>query len=321
MDRVRPAPDYPLVRYPIRSKPSIFPPAYSRLEGAVRVIDILAAYGVRRFQGNRLEVDSAPDPLARGEPLVAVPAALRIRPGEAHEQVLEAAVLLQHDDDVRDRMRRRRDRLDGRRGSYRTAASGYAKLERYQRKRSVAVSRAPPLRVGFDAGNPRNLSQLACYRKERHTYAAFIMYFGNFGYCAWRRAAAQLGADRRLSRDGRTRGTPSCECGRTRALAALPVRRSASAVRCAQGYARCQAWVRTDMHGMIRPDTPNGYAPSDLQTAYNLTPYSAATAAERPSRSSTPTTIRTPRRTWRSTARSTDFRACTRQAAASRKAK
>ncbi len=42
----------------------------------------------------------------------------------------------------------------------------------------------------------------------------------------------------------------------------------------ARGYARCQAWLRTDINGMIRPDTPAGYGPSDLQKAYNLTSYS-----------------------------------------------
>lgn len=37
------------------------------------------------------------------------------------------------------------------------------------------------------------------------------------------------------------------------------------------GYARCQAWIRTDVKGMLRENTPEGYAPADLQTAYNLT--------------------------------------------------
>jgi hypothetical protein len=37
------------------------------------------------------------------------------------------------------------------------------------------------------------------------------------------------------------------------------------------GFARCQAWLRTDIQGPIAPDTPGGYAPSDLQTAYALT--------------------------------------------------
>ncbi|MBV9333414.1 MAG: hypothetical protein JO146_05355, partial [Candidatus Eremiobacteraeota bacterium] len=41
------------------------------------------------------------------------------------------------------------------------------------------------------------------------------------------------------------------------------------------GYARCLAWLRTDIAGTIRPDTPGGYAPSDLQRAYELTTDSA----------------------------------------------
>jgi subtilase family serine protease len=40
------------------------------------------------------------------------------------------------------------------------------------------------------------------------------------------------------------------------------------------GYGRCQAWMRTDVHGLARENTPNGYSPGDLQTAYNLTSYS-----------------------------------------------
>lgn len=40
------------------------------------------------------------------------------------------------------------------------------------------------------------------------------------------------------------------------------------------GYARCQAWVRTDVRGMLQPDVPSGYTPADLQTAYNLTRFS-----------------------------------------------
>jgi subtilase family serine protease len=40
------------------------------------------------------------------------------------------------------------------------------------------------------------------------------------------------------------------------------------------GYARCQAWMRTDIAGKMRDDTPSGYGPSDLQAAYNLTSYS-----------------------------------------------
>jgi len=38
-----------------------------------------------------------------------------------------------------------------------------------------------------------------------------------------------------------------------------------------RGFARCQAWLRTDIRGAIQPDTPGGYAPDDLQTAYGLT--------------------------------------------------
>ena len=41
------------------------------------------------------------------------------------------------------------------------------------------------------------------------------------------------------------------------------------------GSARCLALVRTDIKGMLRPAVPAGYGPSDLQTAYNLTSYSA----------------------------------------------
>jgi len=37
-----------------------------------------------------------------------------------------------------------------------------------------------------------------------------------------------------------------------------------------KGFARCQAWLRTDIQREIQPDTPGGYAPSDLQTAYGL---------------------------------------------------
>jgi subtilase family serine protease len=43
----------------------------------------------------------------------------------------------------------------------------------------------------------------------------------------------------------------------------------------ATGYARCLSWVRTDIHGLARKNTPSGYAPSDLQTAYGLTTYSS----------------------------------------------
>lgn len=37
---------------------------------------------------------------------------------------------------------------------------------------------------------------------------------------------------------------------------------------------RCLSWIRTDVHGLGPNSTPYGYAPADLQTAYNLTPYS-----------------------------------------------
>jgi subtilase family serine protease len=40
------------------------------------------------------------------------------------------------------------------------------------------------------------------------------------------------------------------------------------------GYARCQAWVRTDIAGKMPNGLPNGYAPSDLEAAYSLTSYS-----------------------------------------------
>jgi subtilase family serine protease len=43
-----------------------------------------------------------------------------------------------------------------------------------------------------------------------------------------------------------------------------------------EGFARCQAWIRTDVKGFVRPDTPSGYGPSDLQTAYSLTSYSSS---------------------------------------------
>jgi hypothetical protein len=43
-----------------------------------------------------------------------------------------------------------------------------------------------------------------------------------------------------------------------------------------KGFARCQAWLRTDIRGTIDPDTPAGYAPSDLQMAYGLTSDSTA---------------------------------------------
>ena len=40
------------------------------------------------------------------------------------------------------------------------------------------------------------------------------------------------------------------------------------------GYGRCQAWIRTDVRGLVRKNTPSGYSPSDLQTAYGLTSFS-----------------------------------------------
>jgi subtilase family serine protease len=40
-----------------------------------------------------------------------------------------------------------------------------------------------------------------------------------------------------------------------------------------EGYARCQAWRRTDIAGKTGT-APKGYAPGDLQTAYGLTSYS-----------------------------------------------
>ncbi|GAA3367913.1 hypothetical protein GCM10020367_64730 [Streptomyces sannanensis] len=52
----------------------------------------------------------------------------------------------------------------------------------------------------------------------------------------------------------------------------------------------------------VRPnapaDSPTGYGPSDLQSAYGLTSAASASGCGRPSPSSTPTTTRTPSRTW-----------------------
>ncbi len=42
-----------------------------------------------------------------------------------------------------------------------------------------------------------------------------------------------------------------------------------------EGFARCQAWIRTDVQGLIKNGTPAGYSPSDLQTAYSLSGYSS----------------------------------------------
>lgn len=48
-----------------------------------------------------------------------------------------------------------------------------------------------------------------------------------------------------------------------------------------KGFARCQAWLRTDIHGAMQPNTPGGYAPSDLQTAYALTTASKSNGSGR----------------------------------------
>lgn len=37
-----------------------------------------------------------------------------------------------------------------------------------------------------------------------------------------------------------------------------------------KGFARCQAWLRTDVQGDSQSNGPNGYVPSDLQLAYGL---------------------------------------------------
>jgi Subtilase family len=42
-----------------------------------------------------------------------------------------------------------------------------------------------------------------------------------------------------------------------------------------RGFARCQAWLRTDIEGAIQDSTPGGYGPSDLQKAYGITSESA----------------------------------------------
>ncbi|HEY2553606.1 MAG TPA: S8 family serine peptidase, partial [Candidatus Cybelea sp.] len=47
-----------------------------------------------------------------------------------------------------------------------------------------------------------------------------------------------------------------------------------------RGFARCQAWLRTDVQGAVRPKTPAGYAPSDLQTGYGLTSYSVKSGGD-----------------------------------------
>lgn len=38
-----------------------------------------------------------------------------------------------------------------------------------------------------------------------------------------------------------------------------------------RGFARCQAWLRTDIEGTIQDSTPGGYGPNDLQKAYGIT--------------------------------------------------
>lgn len=38
-----------------------------------------------------------------------------------------------------------------------------------------------------------------------------------------------------------------------------------------RGFARCQAWLRTDIEGTIQDTTPGGYGPNDLQKAYGIT--------------------------------------------------
>jgi subtilase family serine protease len=43
-----------------------------------------------------------------------------------------------------------------------------------------------------------------------------------------------------------------------------------------RGYAHCLALVRTDIAGLVRRNTPSGYSPDDLQTAYALTSYSSS---------------------------------------------
>ncbi len=87
------------------------------------------------------------------------------------------------------------------------------------------------------------------------------------------------------------------------------------------GYARCFALARTDIasrpHGVQPNDTPDGFGPSDLQSAYELP--TAARLRVRPSRSSTRSTIPTPRPISRSTARSTGCRRARRPTAASRR--
>src|SRR5579863_6058536 len=47
------------------------------------------------------------------------------------------------------------------------------------------------------------------------------------------------------------------------------------------GFARCQAWLRTDIQGLVAPNTPGGYAPDDLQLAYDLTADSKSNGGDR----------------------------------------
>ena len=78
-------------------------------------------------------------------------------------------------------------------------------------------------------------------------------------------------------------GSGTTAAGRTAAQMGLWPRPGPAAPVCGAvrtGFARCQAWVRTDIAGKLRGDaTPSGYAPSDLQTAYNLTSYSQGNGA------------------------------------------
>jgi hypothetical protein len=46
-----------------------------------------------------------------------------------------------------------------------------------------------------------------------------------------------------------------------------------------KGFARCQAWLRTDVRGELRSGMVAGYVPSDLQAAYGLTSDSATKGA------------------------------------------
>ncbi len=79
------------------------------------------------------------------------------------------------------------------------------------------------------------------------------------------------------------------------------------------GVAHCLSLIRTNVahraQAALGPDAAPvgvGYGPTNLQSAYNLP--SPRPGAGRPSRSSTPTTTRTPSRTWPSTAPSSACR-------------